>query len=438
MLAAAAAAEPPIPREDVALALRFTVHTNDTIPLAPLAMRAQLHALPPPAFTIDEVTPGSGHVAAIVRGTFETPDWRDDVGTLSRDADGLPTVQSVGPIPFVLALPDRPQGGAPVILYGHGRPGSAEEVPSFASRGLAEAGFALLGVTEPLDREVGQDSGLQAQAILLHLLIHHDMPGFWLQAVGEKLALIRLVPELDALDVLPLGGPDGSPDLDVGAPLGYLGISWGGITGQMLLPYAPEIHAANLVAGCGRFTELTIYQEGLRGLSLIDQVGQFFPRVLASELWAGFGVFQLIYDPQEAQSHAAFLYRRPLLVDGTTRKASILWSEGIGDSFAPANASHASAHTIGIPLVAPVRQGTPILPVIPAPVQSNIDAATTGGQFQFVPQGIPGLPPTPGCESQTEGHFCAQTNPAAVQQRVRFFESALEGAPVIVDPFAGG
>ena len=439
VLAAAESAEPPIPREDVALALRYTVHSNDTVPLAPLAMREQLATLPPPAFTIDDVRPGFGHIAAIVTGTFETPDWRDDVGNFSRDENGLPQMNGLWPIPFVLALPSRPQGGAPLVIYGHGRPGSAEnEVPWAASLGLAEAGFAVLGATEPVDREVGQDAGAQATAILLHLLNRRNMPGFWLQAVGERLALLRLVPELADLDLLPLGDPDGNPDLDVGAPLSYLGISWGGITGQTFLPYAPEIRAASLVVGCGRFTELIIHQEGLRGFSLVAQVGLVFPSLLASELWALFQAFQLIHDPQEAQAHAAFLYRQPLEIGGTTRKASILWQEGLGDTFAPSNASRASAHTIGIPLVAPFQESTPVLDWVASPVEANVDAVTTGGLFQFVPQGYPGLPPTPGCELETDGHFCTQTNPAAVHQRVRFFESALGGgAPVIVDPFEG-
>jgi hypothetical protein len=325
------------------------------------------------------------------------------------------------------------------VVYGHGRPGSAEgEVPFFAERGLAEAGFALLGITEPLDREVGQSAFLQGQAILLHLLAHKDVPGFWLQALGEKLALLRLVPELRELDVLPVGSPDGIPELDVDAPLGYLGISNGGVTGQMFLPYAPEIRAANLVAGSGRFTEALIHQErGPLGFSLIDLVGQVFPRVLASELWAGLHTFQMILDPQEAQSHAAFLYRRPLEVGGTLAKASILWTEGLGDSFSPSNASRASAHTIGLPLIAPVHGPTPVLEVLPAPARGNIDAHTTGGLFQFVPDGRSDQPPTPGCEFVFEGHFCAQTVPAAIQQRVVFFETALgEDAPVIVDPFA--
>lgn len=436
VLAAAAAAEPPIPPEDIALALRFTTHTNDTIPLAPLAMRAQLEALPPPAFRIDDVSPGFGHVAAIVYGTFESPDWRDDFGSVSRDANGLPQTNGLWPIPFVLALPDKPGGRAPLVMFGHGNPGSAESGVPFAAWGLSAGGFAVLGTTHPVDREAGQDSGLQSRAIFTHLLFRKEPPGYWLQGLGEKLATLRLIPELADLDLLPLGSPDGIPDLDVGAPLAYYGVSHGSVQGQMWLPYAPEIRAANLTVGFARTTEVMVYQQGVRS-DLPALIGQTFPSVLASELWAGLAAFQLILDPQESQSHAAFLYRQPIEVDGTTRKASILMTEGLGDTYAPPNALHASAHTIGLPLVAPVRLSTPILDVVSAPLQANIDGDTTGGLFQYVPQGYPGLPPTPGCELQPEGHFCADSAPAVVDQRVRFFESALDGeAPVMVDPFA--
>jgi hypothetical protein len=53
-----------------------------------------------------------------------------------------------------------------------------------------------------------------------------------------------------------------------------------------------------------------------------------------------------------------------------------------------------------------------------------------------VPTGVPGIATTPGCEAQPEGHFCAQTAPASLHQRSVFFQSALDGVPVIVDPLA--
>jgi hypothetical protein len=75
--------------------------------------------------------------------------------------------------------------------------------------------------------------------------------------------------------------------------------------------------------------------------------------------------------------------------------------------------------------------------VVPAPLRANIDAATTGGLYQYVPAGYFDLPPTPGCEEEPEGHFCADSNPPALRQRVHFFESALGGGPPeIIDPLA--
>lgn len=57
--------------------------------------------------------------------------------------------------------------------------------------------------------------------------------------------------------------------------------------------------------------------------------------------------------------------------------------------------------------------------------------------MQYVPAGVPGIPPTPGCASQPNGHFCAQSAAESELQRTVFFQSALtDPAPVIVDPFA--
>lgn len=62
-------------------------------------------------------------------------------------------------------------------------------------------------------------------------------------------------------------------------------------------------------------------------------------------------------------------------------------------------------------------------------------SATTAGYAQYVPAGIPGLEPTPTCESQTESHYCAQTADSAKEPRLLFFQTALtDPAPTIVNP----
>jgi len=71
------------------------------------------------------------------------------------------------------------------------------------------------------------------------------------------------------------------------------------------------------------------------------------------------------------------------------------------------------------------------------PITGNIDPETTAALYQFVATGVPGIPPTPGCENEPKGHFCAQAAPAALLQRVLFLRAAVEQAmPTIVDPTA--
>ena len=67
------------------------------------------------------------------------------------------------------------------------------------------------------------------------------------------------------------------------------------------------------------------------------------------------------------------------------------------------------------------------------PIQANVDSETTAAWAQFVPAGIPGVPATPGCAFQFEGHYCAQTAPSARSLRSDFYTSASSGsgAPVI-------
>jgi len=438
-VAAAAAALPvPILGDDLAFALRFTVGSLAGVSDVPLAMREQLAALPPLNVRITAVHRNFGPIAAIVEGTFESPWWLDDFDILARDEDGRPRFDSTFEIPFVLALPQSATTTpAPLVFFQHGSPGTADLVTSVADQELARAGFAVVGFTDTLNRTYGPDSNAHLQGIYLALLRTQEMPGYWIQTLGEQLAFLRALEQLVGLDALPVGAPDGVGDLDPDAPLLYFGQSAGATAGAMLLPYAPEIRAAQLMVGGGRLAESLVHQAPREGGSIIELVGSTFPRLRASELWAGFHSFQMIFDFQEAQTHAARLYRDPIEVGGTTRKASILWTEGLNDSFSPPTSRRAAAHTIGLPLLEPLRENVSILDVEATPVSANIDEATTGGVFQYVPDGVPGIPPTPGCEfSGTEGHYCAQLATASWLQRVQFFQSAFgEGAPVISNPF---
>jgi hypothetical protein len=427
---------PPVRASDIAVVFRITVRSTDDIPLTPLSMKEQILSGPPPSYTIESVSPGSGDVAAVVRGTWQAPNWRESEYFISRDEAGDPRITGSLSVPFVLALPRAAETGpVPVLMFQHGSPGGAEDIVFEPRLTLADAGFAAIGFTDTLNRELGQDLDYQNTVLFQTLILEGRFPDFAMQTYGDQMAFLRVIEQLGSLDRVPFPDGDGVPDLDLEAPLTYLGISMGSIHGSAFLSYAPEIEAAALVVGAQRQGE-TYFNGGAFIDKFPASLRELLPNVTPTDFWVGLSIFQMIFDHQDAHQHAVFLYRNRLEVAGTTRKASVLFQEGVGDMLIPNNATRSLAWTFGpIPHLEPVWDPTPILEPITSPVMANIDPETTAVFYQFVAAGVSGIPPTPGCENEPDGHFCAQDAPAALLQRVLFLRSAVEQAvPTIVDP----
>lgn len=436
VLADESVVSPPVRPSDVALVFRITTRSTDDIPVTPLSMKEQILSGAPPGYTIDSIGPGSGDVAAVVRGTWQAPNWRESEYFISRDEEGNPQITGSLSVPFVLALPRAAESGpVPLLMFQHGGGGGAEDVVFEAQLTSAEAAFAVIGFTAPLERELGPDNDYQNTVLFQTLVLEQQFPDFAMQTYGDQMAFLRVIEQLGSLDVVPFPDGDGVPDLNLEAPLTYLGISMGSVHGSAFLTYAPEIRAAALVVGAQRQAEAYF-----NGGTFIDEfpaaLGELLPNVTPTDFWVALSIFQMIFDHQDAHQHAAFLYRNRLEVAGTTRKASVLFQEGVGDMLIPSNVTRSLAWTFGpIPHLEPVWDPTPILQPITGPVIANIDPETTAAFYQFVPAGVPGIAPTPGCENEPNGHFCAQDAPAAQLQRVLFLRSAVEQAvPTIVDP----
>ena len=428
---------PAILPSDLALVMRFTVRSTDEIPLTPLSMKEQILAGPPPSYSLTSVDPGSGSVAAVARGSWEAPNWREDQHFISRDDNGDPQITGSLTVPFVLAIPEAAQSGpVPVVMFQHGSPGNSEGAYWEARAGLAEAGFAVIGFTDTMNRELGQDLDYQNAFLFETLLTKQRFPHFPMQLYGEQMAFLRVIEQLGSVDVVPLPDGDGVPDLDLEAALTYVGLSMGCVHGSAFLTYAPEIKAAAIAAGAQRQAEAYF-----NGGTFIDKFPAhllaLMPNVRPLDFWVGLSIFQMIFDHQDAHQHAIHLYRDPLEVAGTTKKASVLLQEGLADSAIPSNAMHSLAWTFGpIPQLEPIWDASPILDPIAGPVTGNIDPETTAALYQFVPLGVPGIEPTPGCEAlgESDGHFCAQASEEALRQRALFLRSAVEEpVPTIVD-----
>jgi hypothetical protein len=463
LTAVAEAATPPIRREDVALAVRFSVRHTDDIPADLLAIKEETLAGPPPAIAVlrvegesaEEIARGS-EVAAVVRGTWEAPDWREDGLILSRDpATGRPRRAGTRPIEFVLALPAAArEGPVPVVMYQHGNPGSAEEeVLPQARQTLARAGFAVIGFTDALNREVSPPGKSESERaydqifqIMAYLLILKRIPDYFVQTNAEQLSFLRAIEALAAIPQFTVGGPDAPQGealfgIDRSKPLTYVGVSEGANHAPAFLAFAPEVRAAALIAGGRRFVEVLVHQRPEAILAPLTGLG--FTQLRPTDIWVMLTLFQMIFDRQDAHNFAPYVYRKPFEVAGTTRRASILLTAGLDDAAVPNHVTGALAWALGpIPQLGPAPRRVPTLEVAESPVVGNIDAGTTAAFHQFVPQGVAEIAPTPGCsspplspQSANEGHYCVQNAAEALLQRLVFLETALtDEAPLIVNP----
>jgi len=413
-------------REDVALAVRVSVRSDDDLPADLLAVKADALAAAPPPLTVSSVSPRAQ--GAVLRGTVSLPSYLDPVfNVIARDGDGRPVQTGREDVPFVLRLPGTQHTPAPVVMYQHGNPGSPEEAANDNLNGyLSGAGFAVGGIQDYLNRRLG-DIDQQIGATFFFLLQTRELPAFWNQTGADMIHWLRALQGLGSADWLPVGAPDGLPDLDP-ARLLYHGISEGGNNALRFLPYAPEILAATPTVGGGRLVETLLHQLDTGLLSTLEG---FIPGVRPVQTLVGLSLFQHGFDAQEAHSYARFAYRAPLAIPGLpgARAPSVLWTEGIGDSLVPNNATRSAARELGIPTMRPVKQGSPVLTEVDGPLRGNLGGDRTVGHFQFDPA------TTPSCGPGAEGHYCPQDAPSAQAQRLHFFHTALQdAAPEIIDP----
>ncbi|CAG0976330.1 hypothetical protein MYXO_01591 [Myxococcaceae bacterium] len=419
--------EVPIRRSDVALAVRLSIRSDDEIPNDLLAIKERTLSEPPPPLTITNTTTDS-RGRTVFRGTVRLTSYLDPVfQRFVRDlATGHPVPQGTEDVPFVLRIPPpETPGPVPIVMYQHGNPGSPEEIVRNDLNGYhLEDGYAVAGIRDYTNRRLG-DVDAQIGATFFFLLQTHDIPKFWNQTGADMIGFLRALQGLGGTAWRPAGAAQ-APLLDPSRLL-YHGISEGGNNALRFLPFAPEILAATPTVGGGRLVEILLHQFP----SLVASLEDFLPGARGVQTLVGLSLFQHAYDDQDPHSFAHRLYREPLEIAGLpfARPPSVLWTEGIGDTFVPNNATRSAARELGIPSVRTLRRSSPVLVEVDAPLSANLAVDRTGGHFQFDPA------TTPGCNANTEGHFCPQTAGVAQQQRRHFLRTALDGpAPEIIDP----
>lgn len=423
----------PMPREDVALAVRISTRSTLRDPADLVSIKQDALGAAPPALTVQSVTTTAARTL-VVRGTLALPDYLGaaDSGTITRDGAGRPTPGRVEAVPFLMTLPAQALAGpVPIVIYQHGSPGSPNELLGTNNEFLDDAGYALVGIQDAANRRFGANSASITGASLVNIIGFGRLPLVDFLTHANLMYLLRALEGIAATDWLPAGAPDGRAELDT-TKLLYRGISFGAHHSLGFLPFAPEITAAASVVGSGRVFETSLHQIDFFG-SLAELQG-FLPTTRPTDFFVGLAALQNDQDRQDSYFLARHFYRERLAIPGVPAGAlppSLLWIEGIGDHVVPNNATRAAAEELGIPQVGNVRRVSPLLEQEAAPLAGNVGPTRSAGHYQYEPT------QTPSCVAagQLEGHYCPQRATEARAQILRFFETALSGAaPEIVDP----
>jgi hypothetical protein len=426
--------EVPIPREDVALALRVSIRSRAFESADLVAVKEAALAAAPPTLEASLVA-GMPMGGVAVLGNVELPFYLDpsDLTRLSRDpATGRPLPTGSEAVPFVLTLPPEAEAGpVPVVIYQHGSPGGPLEILEPQNLFLHGAGYAVVGIQDVRNRRFGSSSPAIAAALFTNLLVHRHLPLDLLQTYADLFGLLRAIEGQAARSLLPLGMPDDVPEVDSGRIL-FRGFSQGSSDALAVLPLAPEITAAVLLVGAGRSFEQTLHQVTTQ--DVLREVARLLPGARPVDVIVELAILQNDADRQDSIYMARHLYREPLPVAWSRREPpSLLFVEGIGDTFITSGSSRAAARDLGIPQVNAL-EASPLLEQVRAPLAGNLARGLTGGHFQYDPAR------TPSCieASLLDGHFCPTLAPEAQRQTLHFFATALEGRAEIIDPLAPG
>jgi hypothetical protein len=327
----------------------------------------------------------------------------------------LPQPQSDVDLEVFMAFSDGTFGGKrPVVIYQHGLGGDKDGCWGTAER-LSEIGVAVFSIDSPEHGTRGAGAMGELESVFAFFGIDAVTYDFDLgkardnfrQMTVDQLELVRFIGSLDTLDLLPLGSPDGMPDLDTSQVL-YIGHSFGAVQGASLFALAPEVrHAVWNVGGDG--LALIMEDSMLFGL-LVDTIKP--PETTDGQLARFFSAAQGIMDPGDPLSFAPGCLIAPPAGSGPR---SILLQEVMEDGIVPNSSTEALARAAGLAVLRPLR-AVPGLAETSGPSRGAGPNGSTAVLTQFDTMN--------GGEVATHGEL--YFSPEGRGQYVEFFRTAVE------------
>ncbi|MBX3274604.1 MAG: hypothetical protein KF729_30340 [Sandaracinaceae bacterium] len=370
---------------------------------------------------------------ATYEATFDTYELMDGEppymefgsGLIRFDAEGSPRVVRRRAVRVGISVPTtpRPEGGYPIVLYGHGTGGDhashlRDEGSHLGPIGLATIGLeaALHGQRNPAGFDV--ESLLVSNPVAAREIVR--------QTVIDMLVMYRMLRAGRFAIPASVTGADEVP-FDV-ERMSYMGHSQGSQEGGVLLAIEPSIRAAFLSAA-GESGLISVVDRELRpGTTIACLLAGIIMEDCAAITEDHPVLTQIVQPMLDPADPVAFAHRFVRERPTDWEPVSLAVTEGLLDTYTPPRGTEALAVSIGLPVVEPVaRMGLPLelagSPRVRAPVRDNGlsagGAPVTLGLLQF----------------PMDGHFAIYRNEDARRRYVEFFRTFLEdGAPTIVGP----
>jgi pimeloyl-ACP methyl ester carboxylesterase len=415
-----------------------TVFTTQTVHDVTLASATERRAAPPPTlqdtFTVQMTTGDATDPRVRFVGHFNAPEYRKAKPDSKWDVqDGKPVVQKTSNLELYIAFSDATSTAKrPIVIFQHGLGGDKDATWGTSQR-LAPLNAAVFGIDAPEHGSRGDPPFPDGktdlvQASMNFFGVNLDTKAFdmriardnFRQMAADQLELLRFIQTLGTLDILPVGAPDGIPDLDVTKIL-YLGHSFGSVMAATFNALAPEISASVWNVGGAGLTGL-FHDSGLFSILTKSLEPADTPK---SEVARFFSITQSIIDPGDAANYAPYTTLSGLPGVPNWRPKDVLLQEVRHDTIVPNSSSERLARAAGLAQVSPVLDAIAGLAPMQPGLSSNLASGATGGIFQFEI-----------ADGKTVDHGSLIFTTEGIKQYVEFFRGSLAGGHgAIINPY---
>jgi len=308
-------------------------------------------------YTISSVeTAPNAEIEKRIRGSFKVPSFlsSDDRAVAETElvlgADGLPEYQRDADYPFELVIPKSAatQGPLPLLVYGHGLLGAADQVSSGHVRQFCnDKGYVCVG-TDWIGLSEQEEAGIGASGAAVKAI--EDLNRLsWVtdrlqQALVNFMALTR-VAKVIANDPQALVAGK-SAILESATPV-YYGISQGGIMGTSLLAYSPDIERGVVQVGGSAYS--LMIQRSVNWNQFLPAIRNAYPDRVTQQLLMA--LWQPLFDDSEGSGTAWAQGAHPPLAG--TKPKHVLMQIAVGDSQVANLSAEIQARTLEIPLLTP-------------------------------------------------------------------------------------